>query len=193
MGRSTKEEAARTRARIVEKASELFRTSGVDQVSVAEVMNALGLTVGGFYKHFESKDALVAEAMDLSFDRASASWEAVAQKANLKGLDPRVAIVRHYQQARSPEHRCPMLAFAPHASRDAREAARDRFADGAGALLDRFGTTVVGGAPTPKRDTETLVVFAAMIGAQILSQAAGSAPWMAELRQAVEAAAGELG
>jgi TetR/AcrR family transcriptional repressor of nem operon len=49
---------------IVEAASALFRARGIDSVSVADVMGEVGLTVGGFYKHFDSKDALVAEAID---------------------------------------------------------------------------------------------------------------------------------
>jgi TetR/AcrR family transcriptional repressor of nem operon len=50
----------------VETAGALMRARGIDAVSIADVMSELGLTVGGFYKHFESKDALVAEAIELA-------------------------------------------------------------------------------------------------------------------------------
>src|SRR5216110_1348387 len=62
--RRSQEDAAKTRARIVEEASTLFRARGIDATSVADVMSALGLTVGGFYRHFDSKEALVTEAID---------------------------------------------------------------------------------------------------------------------------------
>ena len=59
MGRSSAEQALRNRARIVEGASRLFRERGVEAVSVADIMAAVEMTVGGFYKHFASKEALV--------------------------------------------------------------------------------------------------------------------------------------
>jgi TetR/AcrR family transcriptional regulator, transcriptional repressor for nem operon len=62
--RRSREETAATRARIVAVASRLFRARGIDATSVADVMSALGLTVGGFYRHFDSKEALVTEAID---------------------------------------------------------------------------------------------------------------------------------
>jgi hypothetical protein len=48
-----------------------FRNYGVDNVSVADVMGAVGMTIGGFYKHFESKDDLIQEAFSLAFRQAS--------------------------------------------------------------------------------------------------------------------------
>jgi len=57
-----------THARIVREASRLFRERGTEDVGVEEVMDAAGLTRGGFYAHFKSKDALVAEAVSLGFE-----------------------------------------------------------------------------------------------------------------------------
>jgi TetR/AcrR family transcriptional repressor of nem operon len=62
--RRSREDKAETRAKIVAVAARLFRARGIDATSVADVMSALGLTVGGFYRHFDSKEALVAEAID---------------------------------------------------------------------------------------------------------------------------------
>jgi TetR/AcrR family transcriptional regulator, transcriptional repressor for nem operon len=62
MGHS-KAEKAKTHKRIVAIASQRFRKDGLDGVGIAELMKAAGLTVGGFYKHFKSRDALVAEAV----------------------------------------------------------------------------------------------------------------------------------
>src|ERR1700729_1396343 len=60
--RKSREEAAQTRKRIVKSASEEFRKCGIVATGLADLMSAAGLTHGGFYKHFESKDQLVAEA-----------------------------------------------------------------------------------------------------------------------------------
>ena len=60
--RKSREEAAQTRKRIVTAASEEFRKNGIVATGLNELMSAAGLTHGGFYKHFESKDQLVAEA-----------------------------------------------------------------------------------------------------------------------------------
>lgn len=63
MGHSQANKAA-THQRIVETAARLFRENGIDRVSVSDLMKEAGLTHGGFYKHFESRDELVAEAVD---------------------------------------------------------------------------------------------------------------------------------
>src|SRR3954447_10880168 len=60
--RKSREEAAQTRRRIVEAASCEFRKNGIVATGLNDLMKAAGLTHGGFYKHFESKDQLVAEA-----------------------------------------------------------------------------------------------------------------------------------
>src|SRR5215510_5949290 len=59
----SREQMAENRRRILDVASRLFREKGFDAVSVAEVMNAAGLTHGGFYGHFSSKDELVAQTI----------------------------------------------------------------------------------------------------------------------------------
>src|SRR5258707_8674779 len=60
--RKSREEAAQTRKRIVTAASEEFRKNGIVATGLNDLMRAAGLTHGGFYKHFASKDQLVAEA-----------------------------------------------------------------------------------------------------------------------------------
>ena len=62
----SREQVQQHRERILAAASHLFRERGFDGVSVADVMKAAGLTHGGFYGHFDSKDALIREALVLS-------------------------------------------------------------------------------------------------------------------------------
>lgn len=75
-----------TRARIVETASRLFCEKGVDRVGVDEIMRESGLTHGGFYVHFRSKDQLIAEACALAVDQRADEW-----KEQLRGLPPEEA------------------------------------------------------------------------------------------------------
>jgi len=60
--RKSKKEAAATREKILKTASHEFRKNGIVATGLADLMHEAGLTRGGFYKHFESKDQLVAEA-----------------------------------------------------------------------------------------------------------------------------------
>jgi TetR/AcrR family transcriptional repressor of nem operon len=77
MGHSQAEKAA-THQRIVDVAARRFRELGLDGIGVADVMKEAGMTVGGFYKHFESRDELVTEALEVAFESLDA-WEARAE------------------------------------------------------------------------------------------------------------------
>ena len=68
--RVSREQAAENRQRIVETASRMFREHGFDGVGVDAIMNGAGLTHGGFYGHFRSKDDLAAEAMTRALERS---------------------------------------------------------------------------------------------------------------------------
>ncbi len=72
--RYTKDHRLETHNRILLKAGERFRAEGVDAVGVASLMGSLGLTAGGFYAHFDSKQALVTEACDDSFHRTTTGF-----------------------------------------------------------------------------------------------------------------------
>ena len=67
MSRVSQAQAQENRVRVVAAASRLFRERGVPSVSVVDVMNSVGMTHGAFYRHFASKDALVAEAATRAF------------------------------------------------------------------------------------------------------------------------------
>ncbi|MFD0522672.1 TetR/AcrR family transcriptional regulator [Paractinoplanes durhamensis] len=95
MGRVSQAQAQENRKRIVETAARLFRERGVAGVSVADVMAEVGLTHGGFYKQFASKEALVAEAVGQAFDElraSSAGWTGPPSSTNIS--PPRTATTR---------------------------------------------------------------------------------------------------
>jgi TetR/AcrR family transcriptional repressor of nem operon len=80
----------RTRLRVLGEAAAAIRTKGAERVSVAEVMAAAGLTHGGFYAHFDSKDDLVAQAITHMFDTAFGRFLSLTE-----GREPAAAIASH--------------------------------------------------------------------------------------------------
>ena len=79
--RNSNQVAAENRERIVAVAASMFRERGIAAVGVVELMEAAGMTHGGFYKHFESKDALIAEACAYSFKTPGGSLRLAAEAA----------------------------------------------------------------------------------------------------------------
>ena len=73
--RKSRSEAAKTREKIVAVASQVFLDKGLGTVGMRDVMKAAGLTAGGFYRHFSSKDELITEAIRAAFDRLFAMFE----------------------------------------------------------------------------------------------------------------------
>jgi TetR/AcrR family transcriptional repressor of nem operon len=121
----------RTRLRVLGEAAAAIRTKGAERVSVAEVMAAAGLTHGGFYAHFESKDALIAQAITHMFD---AAYNDRFLRLT-EGREPAAAIASYVDSYLSPLHRlerangCPIPTLSgdlPNLS----DHARQRFTDG---------------------------------------------------------------
>ena len=107
--RITKDQAAENRARVVDAAAKLFREKGFEAVGVAELMRAAGMTHGGFYNHFPSKEAVEAAACEQVFAKSVAKLESIAQIDGSVVLDPDSrllafgAILRHRQQVAEDE------------------------------------------------------------------------------------------
>src|SRR5690348_8249997 len=120
MPRHSQEEKARSHERIVDIAAARIREEGTTTPSVAEIMQAAGLTHGGFYKHFDSRDDLIAEAVDRTFAESQAATAAVIDGAE----DPLAAFVDWYVSAEhrdNPGSGCSVVALGGEAARaDAR-------------------------------------------------------------------------
>jgi TetR/AcrR family transcriptional repressor of nem operon len=97
--RKSKQETAETRQRIVETAAAEFRREGIEGTGLSDLMAAAGLTHGGFYRHFDSKDDLVAEACAVALEAITERMAAAASKAGPGGL---TAVAARYL---SPRHR----------------------------------------------------------------------------------------
>jgi TetR/AcrR family transcriptional repressor of nem operon len=107
--RKSKSETAKTRQRIVEVASEAIRNKGIEATGVAEIMAAAGLTHGGFYRHFDSKEELVTEAIALS----RKDYFAATLTAAEEGPE---ALMKHFQQYVTSDHRDDMGSGCPLAA-----------------------------------------------------------------------------
>lgn len=117
--RKSKVETAETRKRIVSMASRVFLEHGLAATGIADIMAAAGLTQGGFYRHFESKEHLIAEASEEAYDQL---YEMLGKK--VAGMSPRdtldtiVHMYLYQRQAKNNEFLCPLAHLGselPHA------------------------------------------------------------------------------
>jgi len=116
--RKPKGQKAETRQRIVEAAAALFRQHGIDAVGVDAVMHAAGLTHGGFYGHFRSKEALVAAMSAASLGRAAARWERISREAPPgEALQRIVGPYLDAAHVAAPERGCVLTTLGPEMSR----------------------------------------------------------------------------
>src|SRR6201991_4176546 len=113
----SREQVALNRERIVETAARLFREKGYDGIGVSDLMKSAGLTHGGFYGHFGSKEDLIAEACAASFDKSLEKWSKLAEQFPDNGFS---AIVESYLMERHRDNRgdgCAMSGLAADVAR----------------------------------------------------------------------------
>jgi len=151
-----------TRERILDAASRLFREHGIAAVGLAKIMAEAGLTVGTFYTHFKSKEALLREALLRSLQDRNAALEQALRAGDLE------TAVRAYL---SPEHRdepgtgCTIAALAAEVARHPR-ATRQTFASNAKPSLD-----VIAESLSKRRGKKaSLADAAASVGAVVSSR-----------------------
>lgn len=163
--RITKAQAQANRAHIVETASTLFRERGYDGLGVAELMSAAGFTHGGFYKHFDSKAALMAEAATCGFAHTMASSQDVGIKDFVEYY-----VSRRHRDALGDG--CTIAALGSDAARQS-EAVRHTFAagiEGMLALLSKEGN-VRGSSDKEELRAKVIGIVAQAVGAVVLSRA----------------------
>jgi TetR/AcrR family transcriptional repressor of nem operon len=163
------EHKQKTRAMVLQAAAKAIRTDGPDRVAVAGVMAEAGLTHGGFYAHFKSKDELVVSAIWQMFEEARARWE--RETAVLGPADGLVAYIDFYLSKKHRDARgfgCPMAALASDLPR-LPESAREQFADGVQRSTARLGEQLaaLGHAAA---EVEARSMIAELIGALSLAR-----------------------
>jgi TetR/AcrR family transcriptional regulator, transcriptional repressor for nem operon len=168
--RVTKQVAAANRRRILSAASRLFREQGIDGAGVDAITEAAGLTPGAFYSQFDSKEAVVAEALRLVLDESRDLW---ARDAS--GQDQSDALERIIDRYLSPRHRdspgagCAVAALGSDIARQPRKI-RDVFTERLGESLEILAKLVP--AQTASRRYDAAIrLFSTMVGALILARA----------------------
>lgn len=157
--RVSREQMAENRLRILDEASQLFQAKGFDSVTVAEVMGAAGMTHGGFYGHFESKDDLIAQTL-------------IHRLAKSSNIDDATTFCTTYLSSRHRDdvaHGCPISALAGETPRQT-QAAHQAMSDGIRAQISRL-TEAMGDAGDTSARRNAIAGWSAMVGALILSRA----------------------
>jgi len=173
--RKSKAETARTRERVVETASKQFRRHGISDAGLSRLMAAAGLTHGGFYRHFASKDQLAAEACHTALLSLTGGLE-----AHIAGKSPNHALPLLLEKYLSRAHRdqpatgCVLAALGSELARSdaaTRDAATDGFLRLAGLIARQLKTL-----PPDEAQDRSLAIAAAMVGAITLSRILTDAP-----------------
>lgn len=170
----SKDHKSATRGRILETASTAIRAKGVAGVGVAQVMEAAGLTHGGFYSHFGSKDELVANALSHALAQSGARTAAAAERApaeeKLRAVADAYLTAEHLANV---ERGCPIVALGPELARD-KGPAHDTYAEH---IRKRVAwlETIAPGKTKQERRRAAAGTYAAMIGGMLLARALGDA------------------
>lgn len=196
MPRVSREQAALNRQHIVEVAASLYKEHGLNGIGVADLMAQAGVTHGGFYGHFASKDALAAEACDLAFENSCRKWDEIIRRHGDARKTALGEISRKYLY--KPEHTglsdiCPMPTLAADAMRqDPEGPLRQAFTAG----VRRLGEFLIALMPDDfgkkKRRERGLASLALLVGAMTLARASADEELTAEILTATDRALSEL-
>jgi TetR/AcrR family transcriptional repressor of nem operon len=179
----SREQAAENRERVLEVASALFRERGFDGIGVADLMKSAGLTHGGFYGHFTSKEELMVQASARALVDSLNVWEHHVQHSP----DALTAITTSYL---SPLHRdspgqgCLLAAQGAEAARQG-PALREVMTAGVRSLVELLSGLLPGKTKAIRRE-KALATYAGMVGALVLSRAVDDAALSEEILQAVQ-------
>jgi TetR/AcrR family transcriptional regulator, transcriptional repressor for nem operon len=168
--RVSREKAAESRERILEAASRLFRERGIDAAGVDDVTRAAGLTHGGFYGHFDSKEALAAEAVERAMAASAKRWRTL-----LHGAPAEEALNALLAGYLSPQHRdsrgrgCPLSALVSEVARQP-ESVRRSFTKGLIEMLSALEEFLPPEDPVNRR-SRAILTLAALVGAITMGRA----------------------
>jgi TetR/AcrR family transcriptional regulator, transcriptional repressor for nem operon len=166
--RVSRVQAEKNRLAVIDAAARLFRERGFNCIGLDEVMKAAGLTHGGFYKQFKSKEELTVEACNRALATSVEVW---AQTVKSAGADPFAALIRSYL---SKSHRddggkgCPLVALGADAARNS-PTLRRSFEAGIKAHLDVLDRTMPAVSAATARDS-SIAALSMMIGALLMSR-----------------------
>lgn len=165
VGHSPNARRAETRQRILTAAGLLFREHGIDGVGVDAVMQQAGLTHGGFYLHFPSKEALAAEVSQSLLEKAAGKWDEISRSPDRDAALEQ--IVRSYlDPSRVATANCCLLTtLGPDVAR--RSNSREAIGGALRGMLDALARVLPG-----RRRQKALEALSTMVGAVVLSRLA---------------------
>ena len=171
--RYSKEHKLETHARIVKKASVRLREKGAHGIGVADLMKDAGLTHGGFYAHFDSREALVIEAFSYAMDRSTERWRKLAEQTP---PEKRMAtIVETYLtplHRDDPGHGCAVTALGAEIARESPKT-RKAFAAKLEQMVDMLAEQIPD-VPRKAARKQALATLSSMVGALMLARIAGT-------------------
>ncbi len=183
--RYSQEHKLETRRRILYEASRRFRGQGSEGFSIADLMHDLKLTHGGFYRHFNSKEQLFAEAlasaMEESHAKLTTGSDAKAPAAQLRVIIERYLSPRHWA---NPAEGCPLAALASEIPRQPR-AVRAAFDQALKTYMDEIERLLPGKTRT-ERQRNFFVLFSGMAGTLSLARAVSEEQTRARLLHAAK-------
>ena len=165
----SREQAAKNRERILDAAAQLFRERGFEGIGVADLMNAAGLTHGGFYGHFSSKEDLIAQACARALERSHEKWTKRAQRAPDEALS---SIARDYLSTRhrdDPGTGCFLAALGSEAARHG-PGVRRTVTEALRSSFEVLARLFPGNSAEVKR-RRAIANYASWVGAMILARA----------------------
>ena len=165
--RYSSEHKAGTHSRIARNASHVLRDKGLNGIGIVGLMKAAGLTRGGFYSHFGSREALVVEALEYALAETASEWRRYRQSPD--GLDLLVAAYFSQEHRDNPASGCPLPAVSADVPRSGKKVRRT-FTQSLDKLLDALAGVI---AAEPNEETRVLAagVMATMVGSLILARA----------------------
>jgi TetR/AcrR family transcriptional regulator, transcriptional repressor for nem operon len=186
--RYSREHKQETHARIVRKASVRLREKGAHGIGVADLMKEAGLTHGGFYAHFDSREALVIEAFAYAMDRSMEHWrKTAAQTPPEKRLSTIVDAYLTTVHRDDPGHGCAVPTLGAEIARESPKA-RKAFAAKLEQMIDMMAEQIPD-LPRKAARKQATATLATMMGALVLSRIAGSGEFSEEILSAGRAAA----
>jgi TetR/AcrR family transcriptional regulator, transcriptional repressor for nem operon len=169
--RKSREATAMSKARIMSAAAKMVRERGIEATSVADVMHAAGMTNGGFYRHFQSKDEMIASAINAGFDEIAERFDRRLRQGGAAAAV--AAYIEEYLSERHlshPGYGCPVAAVGTDAGRSGGVFA-DAFVDGAEKLIGRLSSG--SGRRTGEERRKAIRRLALLVGTVVLARAIG--------------------
>ena len=166
----SREQAAENREKILNLAANMYREKGFDGISIADLMKTAGLTHGGFYGHFSSKEDLMAQACTRAVDDLLA--QGYARQIEHKG-DSFEAFIDYYLSLKHRDNSgtgCLMAALGCDAARQS-PTVRRVFTDNAKRLANSMKALLKGRVDDSQVHQQALVTLASLVGAQVIARA----------------------